>query len=81
MSELIPGTPFTGTTTNGVPFVAVAAAAADAPVIVAWHLLDPPRTPAAFAAPCSWVGRRGRGKPPISVEPTITAAGRMPRPF
>ena len=50
MSELIPGTPFTGTTTNGVPFVAVVAAAAEAPVIVAWHLLDPPRTPAAFAA-------------------------------
>jgi pimeloyl-ACP methyl ester carboxylesterase len=30
--------------------VAVRAASSDAPVVVAWHLLDPPRTPEAFAA-------------------------------
>jgi pimeloyl-ACP methyl ester carboxylesterase len=42
----------TGTTTNGVPFLAVPPAGdpAAAPVIIAWHLLDPPRTPEAFAA-------------------------------
>ena len=36
----------------GVPFVAVppVSARADAPVVVAWHLQDPPRTEAAFAA-------------------------------
>lgn len=37
----------------GVPFVAVpptAGPSADAPVVVAWHLMDPPRTEAAFAA-------------------------------
>jgi pimeloyl-ACP methyl ester carboxylesterase len=37
----------------GVPFVAVPPAAGprpDAPIVVAWHLLDPPRTEAAFAA-------------------------------
>lgn len=39
-----------GTTANGVPFVAVPAASSEAPIVVAWHLLDPPRTPAAFAA-------------------------------
>jgi pimeloyl-ACP methyl ester carboxylesterase len=39
-----------GTTANGVPFVALPALSSSAPVIVAWHLLDPPRTPAAFAA-------------------------------
>ncbi|MEL4320361.1 hypothetical protein WJX64_15200 [Leifsonia sp. YIM 134122] len=39
-----------GTTSAGVPFVARPAESASAPVIVAWHLLDPPRTPAAFAA-------------------------------
>ncbi|WP_082513634.1 MULTISPECIES: alpha/beta hydrolase family protein [unclassified Leifsonia] len=39
-----------GTTAAGVPFVARQAVSASAPVIVAWHLLDPPRTPAAFAA-------------------------------
>lgn len=39
-----------GVTANGVPFFAVRAKAKDAPVVVAWHLLDPPRAPAAFAA-------------------------------
>ncbi|MET0725072.1 MAG: hypothetical protein ABWY36_01890 [Leifsonia sp.] len=39
-----------GTTANGVPFVARPATASSAPVIAAWHLLDPPRTEAAFAA-------------------------------
>ncbi len=37
----------------GVPFIAVPPSngpRADAPVVVAWHLLDPPRTEAAFAA-------------------------------
>jgi dienelactone hydrolase len=37
----------------GVPFVAVPPESGDpasAPVVVAWHLLDPPRTEAAFAA-------------------------------
>lgn len=36
----------------GVPFVALPPATArpSAPVVVAWHLLDPPRTEAAFAA-------------------------------
>lgn len=37
-------------TSNGVPFLARPAASADAPVILAWHLLDPPRTEVAFAA-------------------------------
>jgi hypothetical protein len=40
----------TGTTATGVPFVVVPAASADAPIVVAWHLLDPPRTEAAMAA-------------------------------
>ncbi|KQO97628.1 hypothetical protein [Leifsonia sp. Leaf264] len=44
-SELI-----SGTTSTGVPFVARATSTTGAPVIAAWHLLDPPRTPAAFAA-------------------------------
>ena len=43
-------TPITGTTASGVPYLAVPAAAAGAPVVVAWHLLDPPRTETAFAA-------------------------------
>jgi dienelactone hydrolase len=36
----------------GVPFLALAPASGDpdAPVVVAWHLMDPPRTEAAFAA-------------------------------
>ncbi len=35
----------------GVPFVAVPPATdSPAPIVVAWHLLDPPRTEAAFAA-------------------------------
>ena len=40
----------TGTTANGVPYLVVPAASADAPVIVAWHLLDPPRTEVAMAS-------------------------------
>ncbi|MBA2323102.1 MAG: alpha/beta hydrolase [Pseudonocardiales bacterium] len=39
--------------TAGVPFVAIPPSAGprpDAPVVLAWHLLDPPRTEAAFAA-------------------------------
>jgi pimeloyl-ACP methyl ester carboxylesterase len=44
-------TAITGTAA-GVPYLAVppAGGAADAPVVVAWHLMDPPRTEAAFAA-------------------------------
>lgn len=43
--------PITGTTANGVPFLAVPPDdPASAPVVVAWHLLDPPRTEAAMAA-------------------------------
>ena len=45
-----PTAPVTGTTGNGVPYLAVPAASADAPVVVAWHLLDPPRTPVAMHA-------------------------------
>ena len=39
-------------TAAGVPFLAVPADSGDpaAPVVVAWHLMDPPRTEAAFAA-------------------------------
>src|SRR5690606_36481532 len=40
-------------TAAGVPFLALPPAAGDpatAPVVVAWHLMDPPRTEAAFAA-------------------------------
>jgi hypothetical protein len=45
------GSPITGTTANGVPFLAVPPHVAEgAPIVVAWHLLDPPRTEAAFAA-------------------------------
>ena len=40
----------TGTTSNGVPYVARRAEEVGAPVIAAWHLLDPPRTEAAFSA-------------------------------
>ena len=42
----------TGTTAGGVPYLlhTPSSGAADAPLIVAWHLLDPPRTEAAFAA-------------------------------
>jgi len=45
-------TPTTGTTAQGVPYVLLAPrnGAPDAPLVVAWHLLDPPRTEAAFAA-------------------------------
>ncbi|GAA2443857.1 alpha/beta hydrolase family protein [Agromyces soli] len=39
-----------GTTSGGVPYTARAATHPDAPVVVAWHLLDPPNTPAAMAA-------------------------------
>jgi hypothetical protein len=40
----------TGTTANGVPFLVAPASRPDAPVVLAWHLLDPPRTEAAMAA-------------------------------
>ena len=40
----------TGTTANGVPYLVVPAASTGAPVVVIWHLLDPPRTEAAMAA-------------------------------
>jgi hypothetical protein len=44
-------TPTAGTTAEGVPFLAIPPAKADgAPVIVAWHLLDPPRSETAMAA-------------------------------
>ncbi|TQM14930.1 alpha/beta hydrolase family protein [Pseudonocardia kunmingensis] len=45
------GTAITGTAA-GVPFLVVPPRVerADAPVVVAWHLMDPPRTEAAFAA-------------------------------
>ncbi|THG34423.1 alpha/beta hydrolase [Glaciibacter flavus] len=39
-----------GTTGNGVPYVARRGDSPGAPVIAAWHLLDPPRSEAAFAA-------------------------------
>ena len=44
--------PLTGTTSNGVPYLAVPPAgdAATAPVIILWHLMDAPRSVAAFAA-------------------------------
>ena len=43
--------PVTGTAA-GVPFLAVPPPVPrpSAPVVVAWHLMDPPRTEAAFAA-------------------------------
>jgi hypothetical protein len=45
-------TPLTGTTVNGVPYLAVPplSDAATAPVIILWHLMDAPRSEAAFAA-------------------------------
>ena len=45
-------TPLTGTTSNGVPYLAVppASDAVTAPVIILWHLMDAPRSEAAFAA-------------------------------
>jgi pimeloyl-ACP methyl ester carboxylesterase len=46
------GVPLTGVAA-GVPFLAVppeSGPRAEAPLVVAWHLMDPPRTPAAFAA-------------------------------
>ena len=48
----ITDTPSTGTTTNGVPYVLRAPRGrnAQAPLVVGWHLLDPPRTEGAFAA-------------------------------
>ncbi len=47
----ISNTPITGTTANGVPFLAVPPSnGGDAPVVVAWHLLDPPRSETAMAA-------------------------------
>ncbi len=39
----------TGVTANGVPYLAIPGPE-DGPVVVAWHLLDPPRTEAAMAA-------------------------------
>ncbi|MEO5921931.1 MAG: hypothetical protein ABIQ01_12390 [Pseudolysinimonas sp.] len=43
-------TPTTGTTRNGVPYLVIPAVSPDAPVIVTWHLLDPPRTEVAMAS-------------------------------
>ncbi|HKH50744.1 MAG TPA: alpha/beta hydrolase, partial [Mycobacterium sp.] len=45
-------TPLTGTTSNGVPYLAVPPASdtATAPVIILWHLMDAPRSESAFAA-------------------------------
>ena len=45
-------TPLTGTTSNGVPYLAVPPVGdgATAPVIILWHLMDAPRSEAAFAA-------------------------------
>src|SRR5687768_16775494 len=45
-----PTSSITGTTANGVPFLVAPASRPDAPVVLAWHLLDPPRTEAAMAA-------------------------------
>jgi hypothetical protein len=49
--DMVVETAITGTAA-GVPFLAVppAGGAADAPVVVAWHLMDPPRTEAALAS-------------------------------
>ncbi len=47
-----PSAPITGVAA-GVPFVAVPptrTTRSEAPIVLAWHLLDPPRTEAAFAA-------------------------------
>ena len=45
-------TSLAGTTSNGVPYLAVppASDAATAAVIILWHLMDAPRSEAAFAA-------------------------------
>ena len=45
-------TPVSGVTANGVPFFAVPPTGdrATAPIVVAWHLMDPPRTEVAFAS-------------------------------
>jgi pimeloyl-ACP methyl ester carboxylesterase len=40
----------TGTTRNGVPYLAIPSTSTGAPVVVIWHLLDPPRTPEAMSA-------------------------------
>jgi hypothetical protein len=45
-----PNTPTAGTTANGVPYLVVPASRPDAPVVVAWHLLDPPRSETAMAS-------------------------------
>lgn len=44
--------PLSGTTRNGVPFVAIPPESQtdSTPVVIAWHLMDPPRTEAAMAA-------------------------------
>lgn len=42
--------PVTGLTANGVPFLAYRASSPGAPVVVIWHLLDPPRTEVAMAS-------------------------------
>lgn len=43
--------PISGTTANGVPFLVTPPSdPASAPVVVAWHLLDPPRTETAMAS-------------------------------
>ena len=42
--------PITGLTASGVPYLASPAVSADAPVVVIWHLLDPPRTEVAMAS-------------------------------
>ncbi|MDF0512400.1 hypothetical protein PX701_02075 [Agromyces sp. H3Y2-19a] len=39
-----------GTTSAGVPYTARSATHPEAPIVVGWHLLDPPSTPAALAA-------------------------------
>lgn len=51
MTENI-NTPTSGTTANGVPFFAVPPSSdpSNAPVVIAWHLMDAPRSEAAFAA-------------------------------
>ena len=43
-------TPITGTTAEGVPYLVVPASRPQAPVVVAWHLLDAPRSEIAFHA-------------------------------
>jgi hypothetical protein len=53
----MPAQPVRGTAAD-VPFLAVAPDSEDpaAPVVVAWHLMDPPRTEAAFAAALPFAG-------------------------